>query len=214
MTKNILIVDDHPFIINGLEKIIEGFKEFVLIAKATNGLEAIAILEQQSIDMVFTDIEMPEMGGLELIEHINLHYPAIHIVVLTMHAHHWMLKKILRMNVGAVLSKSAGELDFKAAVHAIERGEHYFDENVQSAIENNKPNTKSGMGISIVSFTERELEILSYIYQGLTSKDISEKMHKSVHTIESHRKNLFIKSGVKNVAGLLKFAFEKGLLEP
>lgn len=212
--KNILIVDDHPFIINGLESLLRGFKNYKVIAKATNGKEAIKVLDKNKIDIVFTDIEMPEMDGFGLIEHINSKYPNMGIVVITMHSQHWMVRKILKLRINAILSKSAGNLDFQQAIQAIENKETYFDKDITSVLNNLDSEQDSKSEITILSFTTREIEILELICEGLTSKAISERMHKSIHTIESHRKNLFIKCEVKNVAGLINYAYGKGFVKP
>lgn len=214
MNKNILIVDDHPFIINGLESVLRSLKNYTVIAKASNGKEAIDQLRENEIDIVFTDIEMPEMDGFELIEYINKHFPDLGIVVITMHSQHWMVRKILNLQVNAVLSKSAGNQDFKEALKAIENNRSYYDTNITAVLNNLDCEKDDLTEVSLLSFTSREIEILELICEGYTSKQISEKMHKSINTIESHRKNLFIKCGVKNVGGLINYAYTKGFIKP
>lgn len=211
-SKRILIVDDHPFVLNGLTNLINKIKGLNVIGQASNGKEALQFIKENTVDIIVTDIEMPEMDGNELIDVLNRKYPKIKIIVITMHSHHYMVKKILGKNINAILSKSAGEVELKNAIADIENGNMFIDPNVHEVIIGSvKSDTQTiDQGASL---TQRERQILQLIYEGYNTQEISEKLCKSKNTIESHRRNMFLKCGVKNIASLIKYGFEKGLIK-
>ncbi len=214
-TKKIIIVDDHPIVLNGLKNMFKNLSEVKVVNVAQNGVEAMKLLDHNMIDIVVTDIQMPVMDGFQLIENIKAKYPTIKIIVLTMHDDIWRIKRLLRYEVSAILSKSAGDSDMKQALEAINHNDKYYDEYTKSIIfgiltqdDNTNPDPNRA------AFTDREIMILQFIYEGLTTLEIADKMNKSKNTIDTHRKNMFLKCGVKNIAGLIKFGFNKGYIKP
>ncbi|MFB6319729.1 response regulator [Saccharicrinis sp. FJH54] len=213
MKKNVIIVDDHPFILSGLGSLISQFEDLNIIGNASNGKEALKLVKENNVDIVFTDIEMPEMDGNELIDALNSKYPSVKIIVITMHSHQWMVKKLLRKNITAILSKSAGEEDLKKALENMTKEDVYIDSSIKEVIIEALTNEKKTVETETVQLTKREKLVLQLIYEGYSTKEISDKLKKSPNTVETHRKNMFIKCNVKNIAGLIKFGLEKGLIE-
>lgn len=217
MTKKtkILIVDDHPIILNGLKNMFKNLEEVSVVGMAPNGNEALKILSKKSVDVVVSDLQMPKMDGFELITTLKKTYPYIKVIVLSMHNDIWRIKKLLGMDVSAILSKSLGENEMKKALEAIKNNEKYYDDHTKTVIVNivtNNDNKSSDPNSS--TLTDREIQIIQYIYEGLTTKEIAEKMNKSRNTIETHRKNMFFKCGIKNIAGLIKYGIKKGYIFP
>lgn len=211
----ILIVDDHPIILNGLKNMFKNLEEVSVVGVASNGNEALKILLDKNVDVVVSDLQMPEMDGFELITKLKKTYPYIKVIVLSMHNDIWRIKKLLSMDVSAILSKSLGENEMKKALTAINNNEKYYDEHTKTVIIDivtNNDNKSSDPNSS--TLTDREIQIVQFIYEGLTTKEIAEKMNKSRNTIETHRKNMFFKCGVKNIAGLIKYGIKKGYILP
>ena len=213
MKKNVIIVDDHPFILSGLSSLISQFEDLMIIGNASNGKEALKLIKENNIDIVFTDIEMPEMDGNELIDVLNEKYPSVKIIVITMHSHQWMVKKLLRKNITAILSKSAGEEDLKKALENLNKEDMYIDSSIKDVIIEALTKEKNTVETDSIQLTKREKQVLQLIYEGYSTKEISDKLKKSHNTVETHRKNMFVKCNVKNIASLIKFGLEKGLIE-
>lgn len=211
----ILIVDDHPIILNGLKNLFKNIEEVTLAGIASNGIEALKIMAERKVDILVSDLQMPEMDGFELITQVKRRFPFIKIIVLSMHNDIWRIKKLLNLDVAAILSKSLGETEMKKALEAISNNEKYYDEHTKTVIVDIVTNgdTKSADPNSS-TLTDREIQIIQYIYEGLTTKEIADLMNKSRNTIETHRKNMFFKCGVKNIAGLIKYGIKKGYILP
>ncbi len=211
----VLIVDDHPIILNGLKNMFKNLDEITVSDIASNGKQALKILSEKKIDIVVSDLQMPEMDGFELITRIKKRYPYIKVMVLSMHNDIWRIKKLLSLDVSAILSKSLGELEMKKALNAINNNEKYYDEHTKAVIVDLVTNgDTNSMDPSRSILTDREIQIIQFIYEGLTTKEIAERMNKSRNTIETHRKNMFFKCGVKNIAGLIKYGIKKGYILP
>lgn len=211
----ILIVDDHPIILNGLKNMFKNLEEVTVVGVASNGIKALKILSEKKVDVVVSDLQMPEMDGFELITELKKNYPYVKVIVLSMHNDIWRIKKLLSMDVSAILSKSLGENEMKKALEAINNSEKYYDEHTKTVIIDivtNGDNKSSDPNSS--TLTDREIQIIQFIYEGLTTKEIAEHMNKSRNTIETHRKNMFFKCGVKNIAGLIKYGIKKGYILP
>lgn len=213
MKKNVIIVDDHPFILSGLSSLIRQIEGLNVIGNASNGKEALTLVKENDIDIVFTDIEMPVMDGNELIDVLNEKHPDVKIIVITMHSHQWMVKKLLRKNITAIMSKSAGEEDLKKALDNLNNKEVYIDTNIKDVIIEALTNEKKTVEQPVAFLTKREKQVLQLIFEGYSTREISEKLKKSSNTIETHRKNMYVKCNVKNIAGLIKFGLEKGYID-
>ncbi len=186
-----------------------------IVDVASNGEEAMQVLNRNNVDVVVTDLQMPVMDGFGLIENMKQLYPFVKIVVLTMHDDIWRIKKLLRMGVNAILSKSAGDKEMQEAIDAVYDSRTYYDaytKEIVLGILTNEDNSEGGA--NNVSFTDREVLILQHIYEGLTTNEIAERMKKSKHTIDTHRRNMFLKCKVNNIAGLIKYGIQKGYLDP
>ncbi len=213
--KKIILVDDHPIVLNGLKNMFNNITGVTLVDVASNGEEAMNLLNQHAIDIVVTDLQMPVMDGFGLIENIKLLYPYIKIIVLTMHDDIWRMRKLMRMDVSAILSKSAGDNDMQEALAAIDKNQKYYDKYTKDIIFNIMAEEGQNNGEdNNVSFTDREILILKLIYEGLTTNEIADRMNKSRNTIDTHRKNMFLKCKVNNIAGLIKYGIQKGYLDP
>ena len=124
-----------------------------------------------------------------------------------------MVKKILRKNITAILSKSAGEDDLKKALSHLSENKVYIDSSIKDVIIEALSNEKKAVSNAAFQMTRREKQVLQLIYEGFSTKEISDQLKKSPNTIETHRKNMFTKCNVKNIAGLIKYGLEKGLIE-
>ncbi len=206
----IFIVDDHFMFLEGLQSLLGGEQTFDIIGVGSNGKEAIDFLDNCNADIVITDISMPGVDGFELVKEIQKRWPAISILVLSMHSEPTIISKLIQQNINGYLLKNAEKEELLKAIRLLAQGENYFSEDVKRIYMENSFNKKKDDYQPELS--RREIEVLKLIVEEYTAKEIAEVLCISQHTVESHRKNIFSKLNVKNVAGVVKYAIENNLI--
>ncbi len=210
---NILIVDDHQIILDGLSKLIDGTTEIAITGAVASGTEAIEQVEQARFDLVLLDINLPDINGFEVCRRIKTIRPELKVIALTMHDEAAYISKMSKMGVDGYLLKNTGQEELLSAIRTVVGGGSYYSAEVtQSLLAANRPKkaTRTGM---IQKLTRRETEILRLIVDELTTEEIAEKLFISPTTVISHRKSLLRKLNAKNTAGLVKNAYEFRLLD-
>lgn len=203
---NLLIVDDHFMFLQGLQSILKQNENINISGIASDGEEALKFLAKNKVDLVITDISMPQISGVELVMEIQRLYPKTSTLVLSMHNDHATITKLIQLNVNGYLLKNAEKQELLKAIETIAQGENYFSDEVRKVYMDgsfNRQKTTLKPELSL-----REIDVIKLIVDEFTAKEIAEKLCISVHTVESHRKNILSKLNVKNVAGLVKFAIE------
>lgn len=214
MKTKLLLVDDHDVTLHGLSIYSEKVKNSEVVGKAKSGVEALELLSNTSVDIVITDVDMPEMDGLDLLKVINKEYPHIKVIACTMHINSWVLQKLIKNNVSGIISKSSVKQDIDKAVAGALSGEPFYSKDVYDAIMGGMRNNKRFISkYDQVLVTKRESQILTLIADEMTTSEIADNLGLSINTIETHRKNLLLKFGVRNVVGLVRRAMEQGLVE-
>lgn len=218
----VLLVDDHRIIRDGLKALLMGIKEINIIGECNDGNEAIQFIENDSPDVILMDINMPNMNGFETTELISNKKSDIKILALTMHQEESYISKILQAGASGYLLKSASRKELVDAITKVHNGGTYFSEDVASIMMskylNNgtnieKRSSSNSHDIHIEDLTKREHEILKLIVDEHTNIEIGEKLFISPRTVDTHRRNLLLKIGVKNTAGLVKYALQHNLLD-
>jgi DNA-binding NarL/FixJ family response regulator len=204
-TINIIIVDDHPIVLEGMENILKNMTGIDLIGKATNAMEAISLLRSHSIDLVITDINLPEISGIELCKKITTEFPKIKVIGMSTFQDKAYISAMIQNGALGYLTKSASPEEIENAIRATMNNQMTIQVNNYSGIIKQKENTGPIL-------TRREKEVLELVAQGLTNKEIADKLFVSQSTIDSHRKNLLSKFEVLNTASLIAHAAKAGLL--
>jgi DNA-binding NarL/FixJ family response regulator len=208
----IIIADDHTMFLQGIVSLLENEENINILGKASNGKEALKIIETSLPDILLLDISMPEMDGIELTKIIKQQFPSVKILILSTHSTMQMIAKLIRMGVEGYLLKNAEKEELLHAIDTIKKGESYFSKEVTQKNEENNSKIKSE-NLQITELSTREKEIIILIAQGFTGNEIAEKLNISLNTANTHRKNLLSKINVKNTAGLVKYAIEYGMLD-
>ncbi|OQP63680.1 response regulator [Niastella populi] len=212
MNKNIRIVlaDDHAMFLEGLHALLASENDIHVVGLALNGNEVLDLLKRHEVDIVVTDISMPGMGGIVLNNAIRKQYPHIKTLVLSTYSEPDMIVKLTNSKANGYLLKNAEKSELLKAIHSIHGGSNYFSKEIMEKYTNSvfNPGTEKS---NEPTLSKREKEILKYIAAEFTTPEIAEKLFISQYTVNTHRKNLIAKLGVKNVAGLVKYAFQKGL---
>lgn len=199
----VLLIDDHSMVLEGMKAILTLIPSVRVSATASNAFEAMKVLKNNEIQLCFLDINLPDISGTELCLKIKKEFPWIHIIGLSTYNQRSYISQMMQNGASGYLLKSATKEEIEEAINTVLQGQLYF--NISTIDSSN--NEKDGPLL-----TRREKEILVLIADGLTNNDIAAKLFLSPHTIDSHRKNLFVKFDVNNVALLIKKASQLDLL--
>ena len=201
----LLIADDHPVFLESLPLLVAKIPGYEVVGKMSNGREVLEFLRQSSVDMVLTDIQMPGMGGIELIGELRRLYPAVKVLMLTMLEDTDTVRAALKAGAAGYVTKSASLAVFATALNTVAAGGTYYGEELLQRLEESKEGGPDGL-------TDREVEIVRLISAGLRSSEIAKRLFISVNTVDTHRKNIFSKTGVKNAVGLTHYARKHGII--
>ena len=201
-----MIVDDHPMVQEGLRAMLVQIKFVELTAVAGNAYEAMEAIKKQLPDMILTDINMPEINGIELTEKIKKEFPEIKIIGMSTFNERNYISQIILKGADGFLVKNATKEEIEHCILSVEQGKMYLsvDVNLNHSDKNDLEN--------IPIILSREKEVLELIAEGFTNSQIAEKLFVSTHTIDSHRKSLLTKFSVNNTAGLIKQAAKYNLI--
>lgn len=209
----ILLADDHKIVRDGIKLMLEPQAGIDVVDEAENGEKALEILKDQIVDIVVMDINMPIMDGITATKKIKEKYPDVKVLALTMSNDDLHIRQMIQAGASGYIMKSAGRKELKDAIDAIMEGKHYFSD---EATESIMMDLVKGKGKSTapdpIHITDRELEILELIVQEHTNQEIAEKLFISSRTVDAHRRNLLQKTGARNTAGLVKYAFQHNLI--
>jgi len=208
---NLLIADDHQMITDGLSHILSSEKMIGKIHIARNGKEAVAIALSEVIDIIIMDLNMPQLSGAEATEIIKKEKPGIKIIVVSMLGEPAVVNKLFKSGADAFINKDAGKDELLKAIGKVVQGEKYVSPeismNIVKHLHERGNDTSTGKHL-----TKRELEIIGHISNGLTNNEIAVKLFLSSVTVDTHRKNILAKLGLKNTASLVRYAMENKLV--
>ncbi|MBA2612427.1 MAG: response regulator transcription factor [Bacteroidetes bacterium] len=206
----IYLVDDHQMLIDGLKAIISSEKDFEIVGECTLPLLAFEQIQLLKPDIVLTDINMPELSGIELVRKLKPRMSNTKFIALSMFGERSYIKDMLQAGVSGYILKNTGREELVKAINLVMQGHQFFSEEVEQVIESNPVNDEK---INTIHLTEREVDIIDCIAKEMTNAQIAETLFISERTVETHRKNIFRKTGIKGVIGLVKFALDKGFIK-
>lgn len=205
----VIIVDDHKIFRTGLELILNGFQDIKVIGQAANSQQLLLLLKKMGADLIFMDIKMPGMDGIELTRIVSEKYPQVRIIGLTMFGEIQYFNEMLNAGASGFLLKHTQENELEQAIRAVMDGDFYFSEEFRKTFDGSPLAAPRKMKVSL---SDREIEILRYICQGYSNNEIADTLHLSPHTVDGHRRNLLSKSGAKNSVGLAIWAIKNGVI--
>ena len=209
----ILIVDDHQLVIDGIKLMIDGEEDMTVVAEAHNGQEAIDSLPDKEVDVILMDLNMPIMNGLDATKIIHESNPDIKIIGLSMLNDLKLIRKLINYGAIGYLIKNAGKEEVINAIKTVNNGNQYFDQKtLNSLLTNKSAETKKSKSNLFPKLSRREKEILQLIMDEFTSNEIAIKLFISSGTVETHRRNIINKLGVRNTAGMIRVVMDYGLL--
>ncbi|MBT4774741.1 MAG: response regulator transcription factor [Crocinitomicaceae bacterium] len=211
----ILIVDDHTMFLNGLASLLKKEKDIELIGTAETGHLAIQFIKEHNIDVVISDLSMPGMSGQELLQKIQLNYPDVKFIALSMHYDGKTISEIIKIGARGYLPKDADKKELLEAIRGVATGDTYFGDRAKRAVLNDLIPVKEQQKMEsfAAQLTDREKEILVLIAEENTQEEIAEKLFISSSTVVYHKRKLMAMLEVKGTAGLVRKAGEMGLLK-
>jgi len=210
--RKIIIVDDHTLFRNGLRILLNNMEDYQVIAEAANGKQFLDLLETQLPDLVLLDINMPVMDGIEAATIAHEKYPKLKIITLSMYGEEDYYYKMVNAGVKGFVLKNSDIKEVKTALDVVYDGGSFFSsELLQNLVNSLKSSPKSKEFHAELS--EREMEILILICQGLSNQEIGDKLFISKRTVDKHRANILEKSESKNTAQLVVYAIKNRLVE-
>jgi two-component system, NarL family, nitrate/nitrite response regulator NarL len=196
----ILIVDDHPMVLEGMRSMLAQINFVNINGTASDAYQAIEKIKTAMPDIVITDINMPEISGIELAIKIKNEFPAVKVIAMSTFKERSYISQMIHSGASGYLVKSASKEEIEEAILSVYEGKLYMSLDINlSSSEKQELN-------NIPVLSSREKEVLQLIADGYTNPQIASKLFISLHTVDSHRKNLLTKFDVNNTAGLIKLA--------
>lgn len=209
----VLLADDHKIVRDGIKLMLEPQAGIDVVGEAENGKQVLSKIEDHVIDLIIMDINMPEMDGIQATKTLKEKYPELKVLALTMSNDDLHIRQMIQAGASGYIMKSAGRNELKEAILTIMDGKHYFsDEATQSIMLDLVKGKGKSSSPDPIHITDRELEILELIIKEFTNQEIAEKLYISSRTVDAHRRNLLQKTGARNTAGLVKYAFQHNLI--
>ena len=211
---NLMIVDDHLLIRAGMKLLLKNTSAYTVAAEAESGEEALRLLAAQSIDLVIMDISMPGMGGLACIREIRARYPAVKILVLSMHEDEEYIYKAMQYGAMGYLPKTSADNELFDALQALSQGRRYLSPNAQQSLMDImfRPAEEAADDPRSV-LTAREREVFDELIHGYTITEIAERLHLSVKTVDTHKSHIYAKLNCRRRSELVSLALRNGLLQ-
>jgi len=210
-TLKILLADDHAVVRAGLRALLEDIEGVSIVGEAEDGPSAIALTRAHSPDVVIMDIAMQPLNGLEATARIKAELPGVKVIILSMHNTKEYVLQALRAGASAYLVKDSAPVELELALAALRRGDTYLSGAVSKQVIEHCLAT--GDREADNTLTPRQREVLALIARGHSTKEIAHRLSVSVKTIETHRLQLMERLGIKDIAGLVRYAIRVGLVD-
>lgn len=207
MEYKILILDDHKVFSESIKTVLES--QNYLVKNANDANLALKYLQIESYDLIITDIEMPNVNGIDFLKNVKKIESSLNkipkYIVLTSITKISIFKQLLNIGIDGYLSKNVSQIELTSVLKKVLKGEKYYEKTIYDTYLKENKNTTQ------IDFTKRELEVLRLILDEKTTAEIAEELEISAFTVEGHRKNLLQKTNSKNVVGLIKYAIQNNL---
>ncbi|HHW96822.1 MAG: response regulator [Myxococcota bacterium] len=209
----IILVDNHRILSEGLRGLLSQEPDMQVIADAQDGREAIELVGRLRPDVVLMDVVMPELNGIEATRQIQKEYPSVRVLALSMHVDKRYVLGMLEAGAAGYLPKDSNFEEVVRAVRAVASGQVYLSPRIANIVvqEYGRKAAENKAQSAPGSLSSREREVLQLLAEGHSAREIAGRLHLSVKTIETHRRNIQAKLGIDNVADLVRYAIREGL---
>jgi len=212
---DILLADDHSIVRNGIKNLLEKETDLRIVGEATDGQEALQLLNNVTPDIILADMNMPGIDGIEIAEKLHAENSPIKVILLTMHDNQQYINKAMKAGVQAYLLKSISAEELIFAIRQVYTGKQYLCMELSIRLLNQVlayPSLRDEDSGPQPEFSEREREILRLMAEGFTNQEIADRLFTSKRTVEGYRQNLIDKTGTRNTASLIRYAVRNKLI--
>lgn len=208
-----ILVDDHGLVRSGIRQMIESMtKDTIIVGETNSGRDALKLLDRLRINLIITDLSMPDMDGIALIKAVKKRKPDVKCIVLSMHTNNEYVAAALQAGACGYLNKNASAEELLQALQAAQDGEHYLHPSIAgSVVDMLRHSDAISNPLDVLS--ERQREVLKLLAEGSSTREIAEKLSVSAKTVETHRAQLMERLDIHTVPDLVKFAIRHGLVE-
>lgn len=208
----IILADDHQILRAGLKDLIEKDKAFKVVGQANDGDELLSLMDSVKCDLIIMDLSMPNRDGMQAIREVRAKFPKVKVLVLTMQKDQEHFKHAMAHGASGYVLKEDAYEQLVMAVKMVLRGKKFVSPTISKLLTDYYVRSlDEAESSSLDILTKREQQILQFIGSGMANKNIASRLKLSIRTVETHRANLGHKLGIKNTAGLVKYALSKGL---
>jgi DNA-binding NarL/FixJ family response regulator len=207
----VVLADDHALVRAGMRSLLGGMAQVQVVGEAASGEEALVLAEREHPDVVLMDIAMKGMTGLEAAARIRERHPEVRVVILSMHSGEEYVLQALRAGATGYLLKDAATSELELALRSVMRGESWFSPAVSRQVVEGYVQRVGGEAAADV-LTARQREVLKLVAGGKSTKEIAFDLNLSVKTVETHRAQIMERLGIRDVAGLVRYALKTGLV--
>jgi len=211
-TIKIMIAENQAIILHSLISLVSSFDEFEITGTASDGHELLKKLEGSKPDIILLDVKKPGLTGIEVTKIIDEKMPWVKVISLSRHNHPFFIKEMLRHGAKGFLSKNCSVEELYEGIKRVYCGKTYFCSICSQVILRDYASESEAGTVDLRTITPREIEIIDYLSEGYSTKEISGKLFISSKTVERHKSNLLKKMKLRNTAQLIKVAVENGLL--
>lgn len=214
-TARILLADDHALVRAGIRELVQKLPGVVVIAEASNGREALEMIQAQHPDLVLLDIGMKELNGLEVADRVTREHPGVKTLILSMHANEEYVLRALRVGASGYMLKDSAITELKLAIDSVLASKTYLSPAISHNVIEGYLNRTAAPARrnSLELLTPRQREILQLIAEGNSTKEIAGNLNLSAKTVETHRAQLMERLDIYDVASLVRFALREGLIQ-
>lgn len=209
----IMVADDHDLVRQGLRSMLEAQPGWMVCGEATTGREAVDLVQQLQPDVVVIDVHMPDMDGLQATREILAANPQTEILILTLDETREIVQAAKEVGARGIVMKSDAALDLVAAVAALAQHESFYTPKASQILLQNQVHPLGVSTTAPVQLSERERDVVVLVAEGLGNKQVGTTLGISVKTVESHRRNIMRKLGLKSSADLVRYAVRDGLVQ-
>lgn len=212
MPIRVLLADDHSLVRAGIRSLLQKIAGVQVVAEAENGMEALELIKKFKPDVVLMDIAMPELDGLSATARVTKDFPDVRVIILSMHSDQEYVLRALRAGAKGYLLKGARSSELELAVTAVARGETYLSPVASIHLVDDVVRRASGAVRPLDRLTQRQRQVLQLIAEGHTRKQIAQELEISAKTVDTFRAQLMEELNIHDVAGLVRFAINEGLI--
>ena len=206
----IAIVDDHQIVIDGISALLQDRPNFDIVASTVSPIQMLNLLKENPVDILLTDIVMPELTGQQLAKKVKENFPDTKILALSMSGQGDVVSEMINdSDISGYVLKNIGKQELSIAIEKIASGGIYFSDQVLNELERISHVKKRNEEVHL---TQREIEIIRLIEKEMSNKEIADTLSISERTVETHRKNIFRRPKLGSVVDLIRYAYEQGLI--